>query len=86
METSDKKEFFKVLKTTFSVCGSHVPSEDAILAWWNIFKQYDIEAFSKACSSYMETGRFQPKPVDILEKIEANKPFDVNAWVQEKCR
>lgn len=50
--------------------------QTAVRFWFNAFHGRDPELLKQAMLDYTKTGRYAPKPVDILEVLDTNRSRD----------
>ena len=68
MKESEKVEFAQVIAGLAAIF-RHDVKQDAVIIYWELFKQYDLEEFKQACSKCMLENRFFPVPADIIQHI-----------------
>lgn len=68
MTENDKKQFAELLADTMEVFEKQV-SATTVGIWFNVLQRYTIEEIQYGFSAYMNTGKFSPKPADIVEAI-----------------
>lgn len=76
MRDTDRQEFKSILVSTMSVYGNEI-SADVMRIWWAALSTHSMDEVRLAFSRHIQdtrSGRFAPKPADILSIIEAFKP------------
>ena len=68
MKESEKVEFAQVIAGLAAIF-RHEVKQDAVIIYWELFKQYDLEEFKQACSKCMLENKFFPVPADIIQHI-----------------
>lgn len=85
MEASDKQRFMVAMGALGTAFKTSV-SEDQLRLFWNLFNDYRIEEFEKACFDFMRKGKFFPVPSDLihlmpsagrLEHVTANEAWAI---------
>lgn len=81
MNASDKQEFGVLLKATLEVYGTSL-SPAATSIWWAALERYSIDQIRMALSQHVTTGKFAPKPADVISAIHAQdgRPGPEEAW------
>ena len=84
MKTEDRGQFADLLTATMQVYGTPL-SVQAIGIWWSSLEGYSIEQVRAAFSAHVKdpaTGKFSPKPADLIGKIQAfdGRPGAEEAW------
>lgn len=71
------KEYMAILATVF-----HTELTTSLIKiYWEAMRSYTDEQFAQACDTYIKTGRFFPKPVELIELIEGDKSqIAAEAW------
>ena len=87
MNKSDFEEFNMIWSASVEVTGGK-PSDSAITLAFTILQKYDIDTVKKALGAHLSnprTGKFQPKPADVIEQIQKvlhndGRPEANEAW------
>ena len=72
MIDGDQKRFFACLVGSAEISGKEL-SKHGMKLYWEMLKQYDIEAVEKAFVQHglnPDSGQFMPKPADIVKHID----------------
>jgi hypothetical protein len=70
MQKSDKRKFVEVL-TSLSDLYDFPVSKNALQLFWDILKEYPIDAFVAAAKKHTETSKWMPKPSDFISAIKS---------------
>jgi len=72
MNLNEQKQFVGMLKDAFELYGKTL-STSAIKLWCDCFEKHSLDVLSSALQAHItcpERGQFQPKPADIIAKIQ----------------
>ncbi len=58
------------------------PTDAALTLTFRVLQKYDLRDIKIAIADYLSTGRFPPKPADIVDRLSANdgRPTADEAW------
>lgn len=71
MTENDLRDFGRILSQTYDLYGKTF-SEDTLLLWFNVLKEYEFAAVSQALSKCIKSpdhGQFLPKPADVVRMM-----------------
>ena len=68
MKESEKVEFAQVIAGMAAIF-RHEVKQDAVMIYWELFKNYDLSEFKLACSKCMVENKFFPVPAEIIQHI-----------------
>ena len=71
METKDKTVFLAVLNRTAIIYEKQF-NEEMISAYWDLLKEFSLEAITEAFNQHCRQSQFFPKPAEIIGIIEGN--------------
>ena len=74
MLKTETDKFYALLKATLEVYGQLPPTETATGLWWNALARFDLADVRKAFDEHIRTGKFSPRPADLLEILGRSKP------------
>lgn len=69
MQREEVASVLNVIRDTYDMNFTELTME----VWFNALKEFDFEDAKKATFQYIRTGKFKPKPADIIELIVENK-------------
>jgi len=69
MNSQDRGQFAEIVGMLFDVFNQPEPQPRKMKAWWAVLVDYPIEVVEQAAYEYLKTGKYPPKPSDILEAI-----------------
>ncbi len=69
MQREEIASVLNVIRDTYDVNFTELTME----VWFNALKEFDFEDVKKATFQYIRTGKYKPKPADIIELIVENK-------------
>lgn len=83
MEISEKADFLKLLKATFSAYAKPIPEGDLLAAWWAELSSYSASVVLAAFRAYRDGGsEFVPTPAAIAKRCVLcdGRPSADEAW------
>lgn len=70
----EKQEFFELMRSTLTVYGQGLPTNDVFKIWWNALSGYEFAAVRKAFAEHISKDKFAPRPASILEILNEMEP------------
>lgn len=69
----DKKQFKSMMTALTTLYGKRELDQELLRIWYGKLKRFDIDMVSKALDHWVDTSKFMPLPVDIIDLCKAQE-------------